>query len=273
MVDDWMWAYFREVTGLKEGDHLMTEGDDRAAERWVERTVHWMRQQIVGAGCAGTVVGLSGGLDSAVVAALGARADLESSLAVFMGCESLDEDRELAILVADTLGVQFMEITLDEVYRTLVAELPRGDGEEERRAVSLANIKPRLRMTVLYYMAQLRNLLVVGTGNRNELHLGYFTKYGDGGSDLLPLGRLVKSQVVRTARYLKIPDEIIERPPSAGLWPGQTDEKELGLSYDDIDAYLLEGEAPAEVRERIDRIHRRTAHKRSTPPIPPFPFQ
>lgn len=256
---------------MQDEDCLMTSDDDQAAERWIGRTVRWMREHMISAGCDGTAVGLSGGLDSAVVAALCARVSPEACLTVFMGCESLDEDREYAHMVADRLGVEFMEISLDDVYRTLVAELPQGD--EERRAISLANIKPRLRMTVLYYLAQLRNSLVIGTGNRDELHLGYFTKHGDGGCDLLPLGRLVKAQVVRVARCLRVPDQVIGRAPSAGLWPGQTDEEELGLSYDDIDEYLLSGEAAPEVKKKIDRIHRSTAHKRSTPPIPPFTFE
>ncbi len=241
--------------------------EERFLEDWTERTVAWIREQVYAAGCDGTVLGLSGGLDSAAAAALCARAIPDGVLGIILPCQSPVGDVEDARRVADVLGVQCMEVPLDGPYATLVSLLPR---DEAGAKMALANVKPRMRMIVLYYMANLRNGLVVGTGNRDEIYLGYFTKHGDGGADLLPLANLVKAQVVRVAQYLGVPDAIIARPPSAGLWPGQTDEEELGLSYAEIDRYLLEGVAEPGVAERIESMHRRTGHKRRTPPIPPF---
>jgi len=133
-----------------------------------------------------------------------------------------------------------------------------------------ANIKPRLRMTSLYFVANSLNYLVAGTGNRSELTLGYFTKHGDGGSDVLPIGHLVKSEVRALARDLGVPAPIIDKAPSAGLWIGQTDEAEMGFSYDMLEMYLNDGPGavPPDVATRIESLHTSSAHKRKTPPIP-----
>jgi NAD+ synthase len=139
-----------------------------------------------------------------------------------------------------------------------------------RARVPLANVKPRMRMATLYYIANSFNYLVAGTGNRCELTIGYFTKHGDGGVDLLPLGNLLKSDVRALARELNVPDPIMEKPPSAGLWIGQTDESEMGFTYADLERYLEEGPdavAPA-LALRIERLVRQTEHKRSLPPMP-----
>ena len=133
-----------------------------------------------------------------------------------------------------------------------------------------ANLKPRIRMATLYYFANQLHYLVVGSGNKCELAVGYFAKYGDGGVDILPLGNLVKSQVRELAHYLGIPEEVVDKPPSAGLWEGQTDEQEMGLTYEELDRYFTTGEATEEVRKRIEEKIALNAHKRVMPPIPPF---
>jgi len=132
-----------------------------------------------------------------------------------------------------------------------------------------ANIKPRLRMTTLYFMANSLNYMVVGTGNRSEITLGYYTKYGDGGVDLLPIGGLLKSEVRALARELDVPAAIIDKPPSAGLWIGQTDEAEMGFTYDALEQYLSGGRSavtPA-IADRIEQLRRASEHKRAMPPI------
>ena len=139
-----------------------------------------------------------------------------------------------------------------------------------RGRVPLANIKPRVRMSTLYYFANALNYLVAGTGNRSELSIGYFTKYGDGGCDLLPIGQLEKSEVRALARELNIPEAIIDRTPTAGLWIGQTDEEEMGFTYKDLERYLEEGPqavSPA-LAMRIERLIRAGEHKRQLPPMP-----
>ena len=112
--------------------------------------------------------------------------------------------------------------------------------------------------------------MVIGSGNRSELAVGYFTKYGDGGADILPLGNLVKSQVKRLASFLGIPQEIIDKPPSANLWPGQTDEDDLGVRYEELDHYLITGEAPDRVKQKIEYLIASSSHKRHLPPVPDF---
>jgi len=125
-------------------------------------------------------------------------------------------------------------------------------------------------MATIYYFANCLGYLVVGSSNRCEVSVGYFSKYGDGGVDIMPLGNLVKSQVRDLARHLGVPQVIIDKPPSAGLWAGQTDEQEMGLTYEQLDAYFTTGKAPDAVRRRIEERIARNAHKRAVLPIPPL---
>ena len=232
------------------------------------RLVSWLQEKVEEAGAQGAVVGLSGGVDSAVVAGLCARAFGERTLGLILPCHSQPQDVEDALAVARTFRIPYKVIPLEEVYDLLVWHL---DPEIQIRPgdLALANIKPRLRMIALYYYANRRNYLVVGTGNRSELAVGYFTKYGDGGVDLLPLGNLVKRQVYELAAYLGVPERILRKPPSAGLWAGQTDEGEMGLTYAELDEYLLTGKARPEVQEAVARMARASEHKRRLPLIPP----
>ncbi len=234
-----------------------------------EEIAHWIREQVKGAGLEWAIVGLSGGVDSAVVAALCKQALGDQVLGVLMPCHSNPQDRQDALGVAKVLGIETVEVVLDGVYDALLQVLPPGND------LARANLKPRLRMLTLYYIANSRRGLVVGTGNKTELTVGYFTKYGDGGVDILPLGDLSKGQVRQLAVHLGIPRPIIEKPPSAGLWPGQTDEGELGLTYDQLDTAIavLEGDpgasVDAEVIEKVRRMQAASAHKRALLPICP----
>jgi NAD+ synthase len=125
-------------------------------------------------------------------------------------------------------------------------------------------------MLTPYYLANQLKYMVAGSGNRSERAIGYFTKYGDGGVDILPLGNLVKGQIKEMAGCLGIPQQIIDKPPSAGLWPGQTDEDELGLSYEELDRYLVTGEASEELKEKIESMIAASNHKRLPPPVAGF---
>lgn len=237
------------------------------AER-CDRLVTWLRQQAAEAGVEGAVVGLSGGIDSAVVAGLCRRAFGEKVLGVIMPCHSDPQDAEHARLLADAFGIEARTVVLDDVYDQFLALLSQsGKGEPPRLAV--ANLKPRLRMITLYYHANSLGYLVVGTGNKSEATVGYFTKYGDGGVDLLPIGNLVKQEVRELADHLGVPQPILDKPPSAGLWGGQTDETEMGITYEVLDRYILTGEAPPPVAQRIQEMNRRSEHKRRLPPAGP----
>jgi NAD+ synthase len=245
----------------------------------------WMRQQATIAGARGFVVGLSGGIDSAVVARLAQMATPGKVLGVVMPCHSDPQDQADGELVAQRFSLPTVTIDLAPAYDVLIADLktlfvqlpdeqvpePGDEASDLKARVPLANVKPRLRMTALYYIANSLNYLVAGTGNRSELTIGYFTKHGDGGVDVLPLGRLTKGEVVAIAREVDVPDSIVEKPPSAGLWPGQNDEREIGFSYSELDRYLSrgpDGVAPA-LAMRIERLVRLTEHKRAAPAMPP----
>jgi NAD+ synthase len=230
----------------------------------------WMRSYARSAACGGYVVGLSGGIDSAVTAALSIRAvGAADTLGVLLPCHSQAEDAAFAQMVVQALGLAPVVADLTATYDALVAALPAAPG------LTAANVKPRLRMTALYYLAQARGYLVAGTGNKPEMMVGYFTKYGDGGVDIEPLGALYKGEVRALARVLGIPEPVIARPPTAGLWPGQTDEGELGITYDALDSILhsLEtGTAIAQPETTVKRVRSMiaaSAHKRAMPPVYP----
>jgi NAD+ synthase len=241
-----------------------------------------MRRQLAATGARGFVVGLSGGIDSAVVARLAQLAAPGHVVAAILPCHSDPDDERDARLVATHFSLLTVRVDLAAAYDALVASaqaalhtLPEPTratppADPLRARVPLANMKPRLRMTTLYFVANSLNYLVAGTGNRSELSIGYFTKHGDGGADLLPIGRLVKSEVRALARELNVPAAIVDRTPSAGLWIGQTDEEDMGFSYADLERYLEEGPqgvSPA-LAMRIERLIRASEHKRAMPPMP-----
>lgn len=239
-------------------------------EDLINKLVSWIREQVSQANCRGTVFGLSGGIDSSVIAVLCRRAFPDNVLAVSMPCHSNKEDLDDAKLIARTFAIPAVTVTLDSVFNTLLEAIPEAEFDPDTQKLASANLKPRLRMSTLYYFANSLHYLVAGTCNRSEIAVGYGTKYGDTAADILPLGNLLKSQIRELAECLGIPDKIISKPPSAGLWEGQTDEGEMGISYDELDRYLTSGQAPSDVRKRVDALVRATAHKRSLPPVPPF---
>ena len=244
----------------------MGELDYQEVENTLKR---WLINKVEEAGAEGAVIGLSGGIDSAVTAVLAKKAFNNNTLGVILPCYSNKDDKEDAELLAEKFDINYISRDLSSIYDDFLDLLDSSSREAENKDdMALANIKPRLRMTTLYYYAAKNNFLVVGTDNWSELKLGYFTKYGDGGVDLAPLGRLVKTEVRRLAEHLDIPKKIINKKPSAGLWNGQTDEKEMGVSYDEVDHYILTGEATEEARRRIDELATKNAHKTEAIPIP-----
>jgi NAD+ synthase len=230
-----------------------------------DRISEWIAASVRDAGMKGAVVGLSGGIDSAVTAALCKRALGGNVLCVIMPCESCRRDEEDAQAVAAALGLGAVTVRLDGVYKALADALP------EATPMARANLKPRLRMATLYAYANSLGYMVVGTGNKTELAVGYFTKHGDGGVDLLPIGDLSKMQVRGLARELGVPQRVIEKPPSAGLWEGQTDEEELGIGYTELDRALVAietGNTECVAPETLGRVRvmaERAAHKRAGP--------
>ncbi len=237
------------------------------AAQLAERLVSWIREGVLATGCGGVVLGMSGGVDSSVAAVLCQRAFPQSTLGVLMPCHSSQEDEEHALAVASKFSIPSKIVVLGSVFDALLKALPDDRVDLAASRLARANLKARLRMLTLYYFANQLKYMVVGSSNRSELAVGYFTKYGDGGVDIMPLGNLVKGQVRELASFLGIPQEIINKPPSAGLWPGQTDEGDLGFSYDELDRYLTTGVASDEMRERIESMKTASDHKRLPPPV------
>lgn len=247
----------------------------RSSPHHVPQLVAWIAQSVRNAQAQGVVVGISGGIDSAVCAALAKQALGDNVLGLILPCHTLAEDLQDARTVCRHFQVAHEEIDLSEIFD----HLARLVGSSNPKL--LGNLKARLRMAVLYHRAAELGYLVMGTSNRSEWEVGYFTKYGDGAADMQPIVHLLKKDVQRLARVLKVPKPILTKPPSAGLWPGQTDEEELGFSYKQLDRFLSgrERSVPPPVRRRIEELQAQTAHKRRPPlrfaqeTLEPYPKQ
>ena len=241
-------------------------------EAVVQHLVNWLREKVKEAGAQGVVIGVSGGVDSAVAAVLAQKAFPDNCMALVLPCESTTDDLIHSRLLLDKFNITYRVIELDNVYQLMVTQLEsyiKLDGSKRR--LLRANLKPRLRMTTMYYSAQARNYLVLGTTNKSELTVGYSTKHGDGGVDLQILGDLLKREVLEIARYLHIPSVIINKAPSGGLWVGQTDEEEMGISYQQLDDYIQYNQGETDVMERIQKLNQISEHKRQMPPIAKIP--
>jgi NAD+ synthase len=236
----------------------------------IDLTVKWLQNKVKESNTNGLIVGLSGGIDSAVCAALMKKAFPNNSLGVILPCSSNNVDKEYALKLAKNIEIEVIEIDLSEEHTNLYNKVT--DNIKVMNVInndlSKANLKARLRMSTIYAIANSLNYLVVGTDNAAELLTGYFTKYGDGGVDILPMAHITKGEVYEWAKELNIPQEIIDRPPTAGLWEGQTDEDEMGTTYNMIDKYILEEEIPKKDEEIILSLFNRSKHKREMPATP-----
>jgi NAD+ synthase len=226
----------------------------------------WIQTKVKESGAKGVVVGLSGGIDSSLVAVLSKQAVGDHLRGLIMPCHSIATDVEHAEILARKFSIRKQRIDLAPVNDLMVKLLPEGN------RMARANLRPRLRMITLYYFANTLGYLVARTDNKTESFTGYFTKHGDGGVDILPISHLLKRQVTAMTRELGVPEEIITKPPSAGLWEGQTDEGEMGMTYEELDTIIagiesgnIDGLDPALV-EKAKRMHASSEHKRRLPP-------
>lgn len=241
------------------------------------RITAFIRRVVARSGASGVVVGLSGGVDSAVVFAFCVRAlGAKSVLAALLPSKHTPlGDTEDAARLADEWGVTRVSIDISPLVDALISA-----ADSSAVKLARANVQARVRMTILYYLANSRSLLVVGTGDRSEELLGFFTKFGDGGADFLPIAHLYKTQVRLMGEYLGIPPGIVSKPASPQLWPGHTVEEELPAGYEKLDLVMhclfdtggsvahaaSEGGVSRMVVRRVLEMHRKSAHKRALPP-------
>lgn len=208
------------------------------------------------------VLGISGGIDSALTYKLLELAiGQDNIIPITMPYKNQSTDN--AFILANKLDFSLTKIHIEDVAHQFYDTVFGLDLSKQ----TTGNIMSRTRMVILYAYANHYNGLVAGTSNQTEIELGYYTKYGDGGVDFEAIGSLYKTEVWELAKYLKLPKEIIEAKPTAGLWEGQTDEDELGLTYEEIDKYLINGvEQDMSKKEKIDNIRHNSSHKRFMPP-------
>lgn len=240
----------------------------------LKKRTQFIQDQVEKAWMKGVVVGISGGIDSSISAALAIKALGPSKvLGIWMPAYSDPVHEKDAQELAQTIGLKLITINLDQSIDVLIKALEKGlqDGGvlgegKELGTLTKGNTKARERMAVLYAIAGQLGYLVMGTCNRTEIHLGYETKGGDQLCDFNPIASLVKAQVRIMARELGIPESILLKAPSADLWSGQTDEGEMGFTYEDADRALLTGEGDPDILRKMERLHRSSEHKRNLSP-------
>ncbi|MGQ4913155.1 MAG: NAD+ synthase [Candidatus Asgardarchaeia archaeon] len=246
-------------------------------KKTVEKITHFIRTYFNMAGVSKAIVGLSGGVDSSLTAMLTINALGKDKIIGLILPSNITPRRDIedAKMMAEWLGINYHQIDITQIVEDFKKALNTSD------KITIGNVMARTRMILLYGFANQYNGIVLGTGNKTELLVGYFTKYGDGGVDILPIGDLYKTDVWNLAKYLDVPERIVKKTPSAGLWPGQTDEGELGLSYSLLDKILaglvelkLDKKQISEllntdikIIEKVEQLIKQSEHKRNPPPI------
>lgn len=236
-----------------------------------ENAIIWISNYVEKTGAKGVVVGNSGGKDSATVIAMATKAlGKEKVFTIAMPCNSIKTDLEDARLVAKTFDVPFLEVNLSNTYNELENTINSSLTNMELNKDSQINIKPRLRMTTLYAIAQTLGYLVIGTGNLCESIVGYTTKWGDGASDFNPIANFTVDEILTIGEYLGVPDKIIHKAPNDGLG-GQTDEEKMGVTYKQIAEYIETGKTDENAMKNIERRNKISKHKRE--PVPTYKFE
>lgn len=252
---------------------LVTEQN---VEEYSQKIARFIKETVEKTRANGVVFGMSGGIDCSLVAALCKKAQVKTLLVMMPYGDSMkrtkDVDDAMELIKKFDIDYITVDITtaIDSLESSLRSSSTTNKGEEtEFTSMALSNIRPRVRMTTLYAIGQSKGHLVAGTGNLSERTVGYSTKWGDGGHDFNPIGNLTKKEVRLMARHLGVPNCIIDKAPSAGLWAGQTDEDEMGVKYSEIDDYITTGgkNISKEAYEMIRGKEMRNLHKIEMPPI------
>ena len=236
-------------------------------EEYLKEIEQFLRDYIEKAHCNKYILGISGGVDSSLCAALAKNAvGKDRLLCLILPIESQKADENDALDLAKQLDLNYEIVDGTEVFKGYVETFKKLGQDFDRS--TLGNLKARIRMSILYAYAQRYNGLVIGTDNADERYTGYFTKHGDGACDILPIAHLLKGEVVQASKILGISDYLAERVPTASLFEGQTDETEMGVTYKDLDHYILGGKVDEAVEKRIQHLHKISEHKRVPTPMP-----
>lgn len=243
--------------------------DKSTLEQETQNAIEWIRKYVEKTGANGIIIGNSGGKDSATVLAMAVEAiGKEKVLSVAMPCFSKQTDLEDAKLVAEAFEVPILKVDLSNTYQEMENEIncqiPQSLTQE-----AMINIKPRLRMTTLYSIAQTLGYLVIGTGNLCEAMVGYTTKWGDNSSDFNPIGNFTVEEVFAIGKMLGVPEKILQKVPSDGLG-GQTDEEKMGIQYSQVAEMIETGTTDETAKQEIIRRYQVSKHKRRTVPIYTF---
>lgn len=234
-------------------------------KEYLKKIEKFLQEYLESSHCKSYILGLSGGVDSSLVAAISRKAVGKDKLYCYaIDIDSNKNDILDAKEVAKQLDLNLEVVHLTKTYKSYLKDLK---GKEFIRLIK-SNLKVRMRMVALFAYAQEHSGLVLGTDNMDERYVGYFTKFGDGAADLLPIVYLTKSEVREAAKLYGLSLDLVDRVPSAGLFEGQTDEGEMGVTYKDLDAYLLGEKIDSKAEERIEHLHKVSEHKRAEIPTP-----
>ncbi len=242
---------------------IITESN---VKEYVCKIAEWIKNKVENAKAQGVVLGMSSGVDCSVVSRLCQEAQIDTHLVMMPYGDTMEKSKsyEHAMELINKFNFKYHVFNIKPAVDSL-----KITQDSENMELAQANLRPRMRMTYLYQYAQINNLLVIGTGNLSERTIGYFTKWGDGGCDLNPLANITKREVYILAKHLQIPESIINKKPSAELWEGQNDEDELGITYEKIDNFILNGTTGNEKDDCLIKLKKeRASHKIN--PIPTY---
>ena len=256
---------------MEEKGFVITEEN---VKDYVRDIARWIKTQVEDSGANGVVLGMSSGVDCSTVARLCKEASIDTHLIIMPYGNSMNKSKsyECAMELINKFDFSYHVFDIKAAVDCLQISKDSGLVNElnsQNLAMTHANIRPRIRMTYLYQYAALNNLLVIGTGNLSERTIGYFTKWGDGACDINPIANLTKKEVYILAEYLQVPTSIINKKPSAELWEGQCDEDEIGITYEKIDNFILNGTSGNEQDDVLIKSKQiKSEHKNR--PIPMF---